>query len=38
MIKTLGRGIYYYSNGDVYIGDWKDDLFHGKGFYIFGNG
>lgn len=30
-----GRGIYYYSNGDVYIGDWKEDKFDGTGTYLF---
>ncbi len=33
-----GRGIYYYSNGDVYIGDWKEDKFDGTGTYLFQNG
>jgi hypothetical protein len=25
--KRNGKGIYYYSNGDTYIGDWKDDKY-----------
>jgi hypothetical protein len=25
--KRNGKGIYYYSNGDSYIGDWKDDRY-----------
>ena len=33
-----GRGIFKYKNGDIYIGDWKDDKFHGKGYYLFLNG
>ena len=24
---------YYYIDGDVYEGDWKDDKAHGYGFY-----
>lgn len=23
--KRNGRGIYHYSNGDKYVGEWKDD-------------
>ena len=30
--------IINYQNGDVYIGEWANNLFHGKGFYIFQNG
>ncbi len=26
------------ANNDKYIGDWKDDRFHGSGIYIFQNG
>jgi hypothetical protein len=26
-----------YSNGDIYLGEWKDDIFDGKGIYIFNN-
>ena len=33
-----GKGIYYYSNGDVYVGEWLNDKFHGKGVYIFNMG
>ena len=29
--KRNGKGIYAYKNGDVYVGDWKDDKFHGYG-------
>jgi hypothetical protein len=27
--KRTGRGIYYYANGDVYLGEWRDDRFNG---------
>ena len=30
-----GQGIIEFKNGDVYFGSWKNDLFHGKGSYIF---
>lgn len=33
-----GKGIYYYPNGDVYVGEWLNDKFHGKGVYIFNLG
>ena len=36
--KRANKGIYYYKNGDIYFGDWKDDKFHGKGVYIFAKG
>ena len=36
-IRT-GKGIYTYSEGDVYFGTWKDDEFHGEGVYIHSNG
>lgn len=26
--KRNGRGIYHYSNGDKYVGDWKDDRYY----------
>lgn len=25
--KRNGKGIYHYSNGDKYVGDWKDDRY-----------
>ena len=28
-----GQGTYTYANGNKYIGEWKDDKFHGKGIY-----
>jgi len=33
-----GKGIYIYKNKDVFLGDWKDDKFHGNGIYIFSDG
>ncbi len=33
-----GKGIYTYQCGDIYLGSWKDDIFHGQGIYIFTNG
>jgi hypothetical protein len=33
-----GKGIYFYKNGDIYIGEWFNDLFHGEGVYIFASG
>jgi hypothetical protein len=43
MVKSIcniiqGFGIYYYSNCDIFIGDWENDRFNGKGIYIFANG
>ena len=31
--KRDGKGVYVYSNGDMYKGDWKDDKREGKGMY-----
>ena len=28
-----GKGTFYYTNGDKYIGDWVKDVQHGKGIY-----
>jgi len=45
--KYYGKGVYIYSNGDKYIGEWKKDKYfapdnlkerHGKGTYIYING
>jgi hypothetical protein len=33
-----GKGIYKYSNNDVYMGDWCNDTFNGLGMLIFRNG
>ncbi|MFO0000445.1 MAG: phosphatidylinositol-4-phosphate 5-kinase, partial [bacterium] len=36
--RRSNKGIYFYKNGDTYIGDWRDDKFHGHGYYIFAKG
>jgi hypothetical protein len=36
--KRHGVGIYYYTNGDIYAGSWRDDVFEGYGCYIFSSG
>ena len=33
-----GIGTYTYSNGNKYIGEWKDDKQHGQGTFISANG
>ena len=33
-----GDGIYTFSNGEKYMGEWKDDKIHGEGIYICGDG
>lgn len=33
-----GKGIFWYPKDDVYMGDWKNDTFHGEGVYFFGSG
>jgi hypothetical protein len=33
-----GTGIYYYTNGDIYAGEWRDNVFQGRGRYIFAGG
>ena len=33
-----GRGQYTEPEGDVYFGTWKDDMYHGEGIYLYGNG
>lgn len=33
-----GQGICYFQNGDVYFGEWNNDVFNGKGTYIFASG
>lgn len=30
-----GTGTYYYSNGDIYKGEWHDGKQHGEGVYIY---
>ena len=29
--KREEKGIYEYPNGDMFVGDWKNDKFHGQG-------
>ena len=36
--KAQGQGRIYHVNGDIYVGEWKDDKPNGYGKYIFGNG
>ncbi len=31
-----GKGTAHFANGDVYIGQWKDDTMHGYGIYYYG--
>lgn len=33
-----GHGVYVCNHGDKYIGQWVNDLRHGKGMYIEANG
>ena len=33
-----GIATYNWTNGDNYVGNWKDGLFHGQGTYTFANG
>jgi hypothetical protein len=33
-----GKGICFYQNKDIYLGDWENDLLSGFGIYIFANG
>ena len=30
-----GKGVYYYGNGDIYEGDWKDNLRDGSGTFYY---
>lgn len=32
--KFNGLGEYYWNEGENYIGEWKNDLFHGYGIYV----
>ena len=32
------EGFLFYSNGDKYVGDFKDDKYQGKGLYRFADG
>jgi antitoxin component YwqK of YwqJK toxin-antitoxin module len=33
-----GYGKFYYNQGSVYDGNWKDNLMHGKGSLFYSNG
>lgn len=33
-----GKGVYSFTNKDVYMGTWKNDKFHGDGHYVYANG
>ena len=33
-----GLGVYYFSNGDIYLGEWVDNKIQGKGVYYFVEG
>ncbi len=35
---TNCEGTYTYEDGSTYVGDFKDDMFHGQGTYIFADG
>ena len=35
--KREGRGIYKYPNGDVYEGEWTNNVLHGYGKYTWNN-
>ena len=35
---SYGQGTYTFSNGDKYVGEFKDDLRNGQGTYTFSNG
>lgn len=36
--KEHGHGIYKYDNGDIYEGEWKDNMRNGHGIYVFTEG
>ena len=36
--KWNGKGTMDFNKGDVYDGDWKDDIMHGLGVYYWKNG
>jgi hypothetical protein len=33
-----GQGLYFYFDGDIYGGTWKNDQLNGLGVYYFANG
>lgn len=36
--EIAGEGMMFFSNGDQYLGSWKNGLFEGKGVYRYANG
>jgi hypothetical protein len=32
--KKQARGSYFYKNGDVYEGEWEENLRHGRGHFV----
>ena len=32
--KRNGVGLFYYSNGEIYVGEWLNDLKHGFGLQL----
>lgn len=37
MDSMHGKGTYDWSNGDRYVGDWKENLMNGKGVKTYGS-
>ena len=37
-LAKMGKGKYYWKNGDVYEGNLLNDCIQGKGFYVWENG
>jgi hypothetical protein len=33
-----GMGIFETEKGDIYMGDWQNDTYHGYGMYIYNEG
>ena len=38
MDRASGYGKLYHADGDLYEGDWLNDMAHGQGKYIHANG
>ena len=36
--KKEGKGKYLFADGDIYEGDYFNNLFHGKGIYFYKDG
>ena len=36
--KKNGKGKYYYKNGEIFDGEWKNGIIEGKGIYYYNNG